>query len=42
MKNAMQLKEVKYRFNLLFEDRTINILAYNPETPEFAIIINFP
>ena len=25
-------KEVKYRFNLLFEDRTINIFAYNPET----------
>ena len=25
-------KEVKYKFNLLFEDRTINILAYNPET----------
>jgi len=25
-------KEIKYKFNLLFEDRTINILAYNPET----------
>jgi len=25
-------KEVKYKFNLLFEDRAINILAYNPET----------
>ncbi len=25
-------KEVNYKFNLLFEDRTINILAYNPET----------
>ena len=25
-------KEIKYKFNLLFEDRTIDILAYNPET----------
>jgi hypothetical protein len=25
-------KEIKYKFNLLFEDRTINILAYNLET----------
>lgn len=25
-------KEVEYKFNLMFEDRTINILAYNLET----------
>ena len=25
-------KEIKYKFNLLFEDRTIDIRAYNPET----------